>query len=273
MRADGYFHANNVHVNALNNFSQLQVCDGGTDGTLDNPTRMEFVNNLYSKGNISGTQNFIIAHGNLDCITFQLWEDGTRVIDENQSLQDCTNHGCTFGFRGGQLVSSSIAAIDPTGYVSEVIGPTQQDLVDFATKIGSYAGARPLSRFSYVQTKINQSINSIDGTGPESSYSKATTIASEGGIGVLTPAPISGYEPTSAGDNPCAENMPTGAAADAIQSSGLTRLHEWVIGCFYDNVMPAGYREDKLQNYGPPTGGGNGPPVARPNPPMIQDIS
>ena len=37
--------------------------------------------------------------------------------------------------------------------------------------------------------------------------------------------------------------MPVGAAADAIQSSGLTALHEWVITCFYDSVMPQGYRE------------------------------
>jgi hypothetical protein len=192
-------------------------------------------------------------------------------MQNNNTIANCANNNCTSGFSGDDLKASIISAVYPTGYVPETLIHTQAGLLDFATKITTYAGARPLNRLPYIQSNIDEAINMVDGSGLEGNHSVDT--ASEGGIAMITPSSSTSYDPTDASDNPCGEDMPSGTAADAIQSSGLTRLHEWVIGCFYDNIMPAAYREDSLQNYGAPGGGGVGapppppPPATLPNPP------
>lgn len=274
VRSDGYFHANNVHVNMQNDFSRVQPCDGGIYGSQPSRVQMEFVNNAYAEGpasNSAGNAGYIRLWDSTSCTTFSLWETGTVAMSNpGNIMRNCTNHGCTGGL-SGHLAASEITSVSPTGYVPETISNSQQGLTDFATLIGTYVGARPNDRFTYIQNKIDFSINAIDGSGATSSWSAPTTIAAEGGVSQVEGTPQSGYDPTDGAENPCGEDMPIGNAADVIQSSGLTRLHEWVIGCFGDNVMPAGYREDKLQNYSSPTGGGSGPPPTRPQPPTLQN--
>jgi hypothetical protein len=83
----------------------------------------------------------------------------------------------------------------------------------------------------------------VDGTDLSDSimgeYPSQATLASEGGISVITPADTdwdaSVQCPSHAGN-------PSNSPSD-LHSSGLTNLHVWVIECFYDAVMPAGYRE------------------------------
>ncbi len=253
-----------------NDFSRIQPCDGGPTPPFQNPVRMSFVNNYYAEGPASGgagNGDYITLNDSSACTNLNVWEDGTRAMaSPGQVIQNCANNGCTGGLSAGDLENSDITAIRPAGYVPESITNDQAGHVEFVDQIATFAGSRPNERFTYVQDRINQSINAVDGSGATSSWSPSATVASEGTVSVITETPRSGYDPTSGGQNPCSENMPTGSVADAIQSSGLTRLHEWAIGCFFDNVMPAGYREDKLQNYPAPGGGSSGPPPPTPNP-------
>ena len=180
------------------------------------------------------------------CTTVQMWEEGTAFMNDypNQNIEDCSNHACTQDM-GGFWVSGLATTLRPAGYVPEDITNTVQGHTDFVTEIGQHAGARPTDRFTYVQDRINQSINTVDGSGPVSPWAgwasggAGATVASEGGAAQVFDTPQSGYDPTAQ----CG-GMPTGAAADAIQSSGLTALHEFAITCWMDSVMPAGYREE-----------------------------
>lgn len=271
VRGDGYFHSNNVHVNAINDFLRIQPCEGGIYGSPEPNTRMAVMDSLFVEGDSTGAagqSGYIRIWDSTSCTNLTVYEDGNRAMaSPGNIVQNCANHGCTSGFASNEFAGSPISSIHPAGYVSENIGSSQQELVNFAAHVAKYAGARPADRLSYIQTKVDHAINTIDGAGPTSNYSVSTSVTSEGGIGVLSSALLT-YDPTDGSDNACGEDMPTGAAASAMQSSGLTRLHEWITGCFYDNVMPAGYREDGLQNYGAPTGGGSLPPIPSPSPPV-----
>jgi hypothetical protein len=279
VRGDGYFAANNVHINMQQWFTRPQPCDGTTYPPFLPVTRMSWINNYYAEGpqaaswrQDSYTQFIGLFGGDSgSCTDFQVWDEGTTAMNDypNQNIADCSNHACMSGL-SSYTQGSAITSIHPTGYVPESITNTLQGHIDFVTKIGQHAGARPLDQFAYISDRIAQSINAIDGSGPVSSWviaEEGGSIANEGGIAVITDTPQSGYDPTDATQNPCGVAMPTGSAADEMRTSGLTRLHEWAIGCFMDSVMPAGYREDKLQDYPAPEGGGSGPRPPRPNPP------
>jgi hypothetical protein len=123
----------------------------------------------------------------------------------------------------------------------------------------------------YAAALLGEVENAIDQSGSVGGFASGT--ASEGGVAAITDT-ATPYDPRSGAENPCGENMPTGTGANAMQSSGLTRLHEWAIGCFYDAIMPGGYREDALANYPAPDGPIPEPPdtAAKPNPPSILQV-
>ena len=257
IRTPDYFHANNVAINAVNDFARMQPCSGGILAPAENPWRSSWINNYYAEGPASagaGNSGYIRhwTQDSLACTTAQVWEEGTAAMSNpGNNIQNCANHGCTGGL-GAIMQGSAISAIHPTGYVPEAIVNTQAGHAAFVAQIGAYAGSRPTDRFTYVQDRINQSINTVDGVGTESSWTASSTVSSEGTVSVITDTPQSGYDPTAAGQNPCGVEMPTGSAANDIRTSGLTRLHEWAIGCFMDNVMSSGWREDGLEDYAAP---------------------
>ena len=270
---DGNYHSNNFIANPGYGAMTINLCGSGNPPAS---TRIASVNMFMVRGNNSSDREIVSTLGqSTSCGRLTVYETGNAQMNQSQQISNCNNHNCTSGFSGNELTSNPIAAIEPPGYVPETLVKTQQGLLDFATLITDHAGSHPLTRISYVDTLRDQAINMVDGSGPiggwrppeyPSGGSNATTSSSlEGGISVLYPATAS-YDPTNGADNPCGENMPTGAAAAAITTSGLTRLHEWAIGCFMDNVMPPGYREDTLQYYAVP--GGNGSGDIRPNPPL-----
>lgn len=275
VRGEGYFHANNFTANPGDETVQIRPCTGAY-AAQPSTARYEVVNNFLVHGqNSNENREQVAVTSDTSCTNLQVYENGNQTMNDNNSIRNCSNHACAEGISSNEFASSPITAIWPTGYVPETVPSSQQGLVNFATLITSYAGQRPNDRLPYFDSLISQGINMVDGSGAEGGNgnggsSDFTSVSAEGGLSVITP-PSSSYDPTDGNVNPCGENMPTGSAASAIQSSGLTRLHEWVIGCFYDNVMPAGYREDKLQNYGAPDGGGSQLPAARPNPPTMDN--
>jgi hypothetical protein len=244
-----FHYVNNIHVNATQDWGRLEVC-GSTSGPIANPIRMHFEENLYVQGPGSPSGNGYIDSDGASCTTLQVYEVNTRAMTDANVIQDCSNHACTGGLSAGELFESPIAGVDPTGFVPETIGATQGEIVAFSLLVANHVGSRPNGRFAYTQARIDDALNSIDGDGPESDYLthiSSNFINEQGGLGVISATPQTGYDPTSAAENPCGVAMPTGAAADSLDStSGLTELHEWVIGCFYDDVMPSGYREDGL---------------------------
>ena len=114
VRGDGYVHANNVHINMMNDFSRVQPCDG-TTGTIDPQVRMEFFDNLYAEGPSSGAAGMSGYIRNWDgqgCTNFQMWEDGNvAMAAPGNVIQNCANHNCTSGISG--FTSNVIAAVHP----------------------------------------------------------------------------------------------------------------------------------------------------------------
>jgi hypothetical protein len=248
-RAPDHFHGNNVHINATQDFSRIQSCDG-IDGPQNDPFRVSFVNNYYAQGPASaswaGDSGYIRLIGSTSCVTtVSVWEEGTAAMWDypNHTVRDCSSHGCTDSAYQSAMAASAITAIHPTGYVPDSITNTSQGHIDFVTKVGQHAGARPLDQLAYISDRIAQSINAVDGVGTVSSWTLSSTVASEGGVAVISDTPQDSYDPRLASHNGCATDMPTDAAADAIQSSGLTALHEYAITCWMDSVMPDGWRD------------------------------
>jgi hypothetical protein len=272
VRADGYFHANNFTAGFQYEGLRIQPCTDATSPIASTITMGAINNFTVEDPNVINGMNGIKITDGTGCTNLNLHESGNRYMNDDHSLANCDNHGCVSNSPDAWITQAGLGSVYPAGYVAEPIANTTAGVLDFANQITTYAGARPTQRLPYVQSLVNEAINMVDGSGFLGDFNDRTTVVAEGGILQITPLPGS-YDPTSSSDNPCGENMPTGSTADAIQSSGLTRLHEWVIGCFYDDVMPGGYREDKLQNYAAPGGGGSGPPPAQPNPPLLQAIS
>lgn len=270
-RADGTFWANNVMVNqGPNGTMRINPCTGSSPvQPFDQQFRVHVINNMWvsgAQGNITFPSDVPISHhGDSGSCTNPSWyEDGNLYMRNNNTIKDCSNHSCVEnGGLKNSLTGSIIAATYPTGYVPEVIASSQQGMVAYATQLKDYVGSRPLDRLPLIAGRLENAINTIDGSGPQSPYvgrNNGASISTEGGYGAITPSNTNWTVTNQCG------GMPTGAAANGIQSSGLTGLHEWVIGCFYDNVMTGGYREDKLQNYPAPGGGGSGPPPPPPPP-------
>ena len=278
IRADGWFLSNNLHANINRDVAQISTCLQ-TGHPYDSPTRMMGIHSLVAKSNTSDSnQGYLENPGGSGCTPHQVYEEGIRVRETNGTVRNCANHSCSGGrdpFNSSVWQSSPITSIYPTGYVPETIPATQAGIEAFADQVLTYVGSRPLNRLPYIQARvIDEATGMVNGSDTSSTFGETnpaplpgrwSSIPLEGGISQITPANTSWTVTNQCG------GMPTGAAADSIQSSGLTGLHEWVIGCFYDNVMPGGYREDGLQNYPAPGGGGSGPPPPppppRPNPP------
>jgi len=237
--SEPYFHANNIVANAKFRGPQLSPC---LSSPINNPWRGNWMYNFNAKSdNSSANQRYLENPGGGVCTTMQIYETGNQVRENNGTLYDCSSHACSGNrdsFNPSVWQTSIISAAYPTGYVPEVITRNQAALEAFAIQIAAHAGSRPTNRLSYTQTRmVDEVLDIVDGSDTSSTFSSTSTLAAEGGINAITPSNTS-WDPTAQ----CG-GMPTGAAADAIQSSGLTALHEFVITCFYDNVMPAGYRE------------------------------
>jgi len=282
IRGDGANHFNNFTANAGYQNVQVNTC-GGIRSPVANPWRANFGHNLYARGDNSSNHDYIELQGDTSCTSVSIYEENTRGIDFSSQIENCANHSCIDGFSAGELEETVISTIYPTGYVPEVIGSNQQDFVDFATQVTTFAGAKPNNRGAFFDTLVAQGINHVDGSGTRGNWNGGSgssepldSAATQGGVSIITP-PRYNWDPTDGSENPCGEDMPTGSTADAIQSSGLTRLHEWTIGCFYDYAMPGGYRADGLQNYPAPQGRGFVPPApplaARPNAPSTLQIN
>ena len=277
-RSDNVTMSNNIiHNRGLATFSGTPCNSPGAN--VPKATDSNIVGNIDIRGPQRRGNDAIVAYTFPDgqCFSHQAhvnnnaYETGSTGAIQNCGLNQCTSG--SISFNGGGYRSSVIAEAWPTGYVRETLPTTAAGIETFGKTILEHVGPRPNDRLAYVATLVGEAENGLDQTGSLGSW--PTGMASEGGISAITPASTS-YDPTDGSNNPCGEDMPTGATADAIQSSGLTRLHEWVIGCFYDNVMPAGYREDGLQNYAAPGSAGGPPPPPpppspqpKPNPPTI----
>ncbi len=248
VRGDGYFHANNVIANFAGRESNILPCQGAAT-PVDDPVRMQFIHNFHVKGPNGGSSVNIESPGVETCTTFQLHETGNRKMLDDNTIVNCANNACVSGLVAGNFVAE-ISAVYPTGYVPEIIVNDAAGLLAFTNQVRTYSGARPTSRLAYITARLDEAINMVDGTGSEGSYTTGrTTTVIEGGISVITPA-SSSHDPTLGTSwSACSDNMPTGAAANAIKTSGLTGLHEWYIGCILDSIMPSGYRETGLEDY------------------------
>jgi hypothetical protein len=247
VRGDGYFHANNFTANPGWETIHIQPCDGGIYGAQADPARFQVINNFMVMGpNTYSGRSQVASLDSTSCTTLQVYEDGNRTMQDDNTVLDCDNHACTDGIAASEFVASAINEVYPAGYVPETIDNDAAGLFEFADQVTSFVGSRPVERLPYLANLVTQAINMVTGSGDEggcgSRPGAVCSSAGEGGISVITPSSQS-YDPTSSATNPCGVDMPIGAAADAIQPSGLTGLHEWVITCFYDDVMPAGYRE------------------------------
>jgi len=285
IRGDGYFHANNFTANPGYAAVNVQPC-GGTYSPIDPTVRMNFIENLMARGanTLSGLDH-IETTSSTDCTSVRVHESGNHTLSASFQIENCANHACLSGLSGAEIASSPVAFAYPSGYNPETIPNNVQGYIDFVAQVTTYVGAKPRNRLAFFDTLVNQANNHVDGSGERGNWQNGgpagqplDSVTEQGGISVVTPL-RSSWDPTDGSENPCRENIPTGSTASAIQSSGLTRLHEWVIGCFYDYAMPGGYREDTLQNYPAPQGSGFIPPSppptlqAPPSPPSLLQVS
>ena len=265
IRADGWFVANNLHANINRRPVMMSVCLQ-TGHTKDNPTRLVAIHNVNVKSDTSfAVQRYLENAGGDGCTTIQVYEEGNRVRENNGTLYNCdSNHACsgnTNPFNAGIWESSPITALYPTGYVPETIPNTQAGIENFASQVLAYAGARPADRLAYVTTRIiNEANNIADGSDTSSTFGDSplannpgrwSSTFEEGGVGQITPSNTS-WDASAQGTGSWSGGMPTGGAADAIKTSGLTGLHEWYICTHMDNVMPSGWREDDLETCSAP---------------------
>ena len=264
MRGDGSLWANNLIVNVNSDGARLNPCTGSIANPIDNTVRMNVINNVYASGGQGDTsfpsQDIVTHAGDTgSCTNFSLFEDGNRWRRQSGSLENCANHGCVqSGGWSGDFVGSIISAVYPTGYVPETIANTQAGIEGFANQVFAFAGQRPNDRIPFIQTRMEYGINSVDGAGTTSNYVRnippdgtPTIIADSsnggggGGYAVVTEA-NSSWDASAQGSGYFSGGMPTGAAADVIEASGYTTLHEWYICTHMDNVMPSGWRPDLL---------------------------
>ena len=181
------------------------------------------------------------------CTNLTIYEEDQREMNNAFQIQDCSNHNCTSDLAGTFVASPQIA---PSGHVVESIPNTQQGFIDFGNQILSYVGTRPAeTRLPWVATHLAQAINHVDGVGerggwnvdggygPDAPYD---LVIEQGGISVITPSAVGSRNPLT--QCPSHPGNPSNSP-DTIGSSGLTQLHEWVVECFMDDVMPTGYRE------------------------------
>jgi hypothetical protein len=263
-RGDGLLHANNISFNPGVQGLVSQPC--GSSGSSVSNYRVNVINNFW----LRGPDSTRAAAGMMDyqsatCKTgtVSIYENGNAVQTAvGQSIENCTNHGCSWTNAGNNWAGSPVSYATADGYVPETFNSSNDaELTTFTNNILANVGPRPTDRLSYIQTRVIDAVEAgLAGTGNMGTYLELgqTTMADEGGFAVLNTNTGSWDASAQCG------GMPTGSAADNIQSSGLTGLHEWVIGCFYDNVMPAGYREDGIPSFPAP---GGSVPVTQPNPP------
>ena len=264
-RPDGYYHANNMTFNSGIQNYVAQPCGGAAEFT--ETFRQNIVNNFQLKGpDSTGHVSMQFQGATCKSSTKSVYESGNALqIASTQAISNCTNHSCTSKPSEISWADSPITYAQPDGHVPETFDPSSDaELTSFANNLLEYVGARPADRLPYIEGKITEVRNGLAGSGDMGG--QVTSISSEGGFAVVTAASRTRDSTTQCG------GMPTGAAADAIQSSGLTGLHEWVIGCFYDDVMPPGYREGGLANYPDPEPGDPvvpDDPEVTPNPPTF----
>lgn len=260
-RGDDLLIANNIIHNSGFHTMYFTPCLTSGPGTSLTSNETNIIGNIDVRGPDS-TSHQMIIWSSVSCASQSAYTSN-NVVEQGSTgaITNCGTSGCRSG--SPNWSNSILSNAYPTGYVPETIQTDGPGVQSMGEQLLAYVGPRPTDRLAYITTLVGEAQNGLDQSG--SMGSQPTSSASEGGVSVITPA-SSSYDPTDGNDNPCGEDMPTGAAANAIQSSGLTRLHEWVIGCFYDHVMPAGYRDDGLQNY-PAPGGGNPPPPPPPDEP------
>jgi len=258
-RGDGLLHANNVSFNS--GFQNLLSQPCGSGGVTWPHYRINVVNNFTLRGpdTTMSTGGSVAELQSATCKTgtVAIYENGNAVQTAvGQAIANCTNYGCTTGENaaGNTMVGSPNSYTVAEGYVPETFNPSSDaELTAFTNNILAHVGPRPTDRLSYIQSRVIDAVEAgLAGNGNMGGYvggptgPMENTMAGEGGLAVLNTNTGSWDASAQCG------GMPTGSAADAIQSSGLTGLHEWVIGCFYDNVMPAGYREGGIADYPAP---------------------
>ena len=247
-RGDGLLHANNISFNS--GFQNLlsQPCGSNTVTHY----RISIINNLTLRGpdTTMATSKSVAELQSATCKTgtVAIYENGNAVQTAvGQAIADCTSYNCITGENssGNTMVGTADSYATATGFVPETFDASSDgEITAFANNILEHVGPRPADRLSYIQTRVVDQIGAgLAGTGTMGTYvggnpalraNMETDMSGEGGFAAITDT---GSWDASA---QCG-GIP--ASPDAIQSSGLTALHEWVITCFYDSVMPAGYRE------------------------------
>jgi len=243
-RGDGLLHANNIVFNPGTQNLISQPCGSNTVTTY----RVNVINNYTLWGPDTSmalwrTMDFQQA----DCKTGQvsIYEDGNAVQNGvTQAISDCSGHNCAGLGSGNNWATSPVSYASADGYIPETFDPSSDaELTTFANQILLNVGPRPTDRLPYIQSRVIDAVEAgLAGNVPGMDgplILGQTTMDDEGGFAVLNANTgnwdASAQCPGHAG-NP--SNSP-----DTIGSSGLTQLHEWVITCFYDSVMPVGYRE------------------------------
>jgi hypothetical protein len=200
-------------------------------------TETNVVNNLIIYGPDTDTGNLPIraqssfANGSL------IYESGNSAPD----WADCSNGGCRTGFAAGEISGTEINGSKPSGIVPEGFTRGDSDSeTAFLTKILNHAGSRPTNRWSHTQNVFDDistgysthtaggAVNTVEGDGGWPSFAQNTVDHSDTGHAA------------------CGLAIPT-TNKDDVMSSGLTRLHETIICCHTDAVMPSGWRTDTLE--------------------------
>jgi len=249
-RGDGLLHANNIIFNPGTQNLISQPCGSGVVPTY----RVNVMNNYTIWGPDTSMALWRTADfQQAGCKTGEvsIYENGNAVQNGvTQAISNCTNHNCANLAANNNWATSPVPYAMPTGYVPESFDPSSDaSLTAFANKILAHVGPRPTDRLAYIQSRVVDAVEAglsgnVAGMGAPLVLEQ-TTMDDEGGFAVLNTNTgnwdASAQCPTHDG-NPN-NNTPAEYNAISTSGSGLTNLHEWVITCFYDNVMPAGYRE------------------------------
>jgi hypothetical protein len=200
-------------------------------------TNTNVVNNLFIYGPNTVTTNDPIRgesnYGNGSL----LYENGNSAPD----WENCASNGCVTGLTAGELSADEISAAKPSGVVPQAFTrDNDSEEQAFLSKILDHAGSRPTNRLAHLQGVFDDI---------ETGYTTHTaggivdTVAGDGGWPTLAENTV---DHSDTGHAACGLAIPT-TNKDDVMSSGLTRLHETIICCHTDAVMPSGWRPDTLQ--------------------------
>jgi hypothetical protein len=243
--------ANNVFYNSQTDRFDFQIiaqgCDKPTGGDCAthsdagaDPVDYNIINNLMITGpDYTGADNPPI-------VTKNPWNSASDIYEGGNShdVYDCTTTACRKNDAGVTFETSKITAAWPTGMVEEsfTVGNSGSELA-FIDLIKDHVGSRPTDRWSTTETHLQQVVDGY------------TNHTAGGIIDQVSQDPAGGWptfaentvDHTDTAHAACGLAIPLDSSGDDIMTSGLTRLHETIICCHTDAVMPAGWRPDTLQ--------------------------